>query len=143
MDDYFFKQRERIRNMEDALAGGGGGTRVWCVNLLACEGQTVVVSSLAKALAVPVSEESDRLIYGDPDNPNGKPYEVAGGKVGAGDAVFLVAIGDRGCCSAILRVYKDKAAAEEGLARIKADAEEDGWSVWVQECAVDVIAGAE
>ena len=65
-------------------------------------------------------------------------YGLAAPLATLGGALAVAAHADAGGDSVV-----DKAAAEEGLARIQAEAEEDGWSVWVKECAVDDIAGAE
>ena len=135
MEDFFEKERRSIAALHAALGeGDGDGSKVWVVNDLTGEGANHVCSTQAKAMAVPVSAPGDRLIYGsDPDSRDtGASYRVVGGKVGVGDTVYLVVIGDRGCCSDVLCVYTDKAAAEAGMARIEAMPEINGWSCWVQ-----------
>jgi len=145
--DFSTEPDKCIIDMKDALAGGGGGggggTKVWAVNNLAGEGRMFVVSSLAKAKAVPAHEPSDRCIYGNPESPAGAPYTVVGGKVAANDKVTLILIGDGGCIADVLRVYKDKAEAEAGLARITAIAEGGGWSAWTQELTIDAVGVEE
>ncbi len=130
--------------MMKALAGGGagekkkkGGSSVWVVNDLACEGTNHACTTKAKAQAVPVSEPGDRVIFGRPGSEEGAPFDVMGGVVGVGDKVFIVAIGDGGCCTEVLRVYKDKAAAEEGMERITELAGESGMGAWVEELTIE------
>ena len=140
MEAYYAIDRS-IAAMKAALnAGGGGGvSRVFVVNDLAGEGGNHVVSTLAKAMAVPVSDPSDRIIYGsDPETRDtGAPYVVVGDSVGVGGAVFLVVIGDGGCVSDVMQAYAAKAAAEAGKARIEAMPEISGWSAWVEEHKVE------
>ena len=126
---------EQIGSMKAALGAGGNAGSVWVVNDLAGEGQNHVLSTKVKALAVPVdtNDSSDRVIFGG-EGADGAPMTVAGvgSKVKVGDKVYIVVIGDCGCVTYVLRVYKELAAAEAGLARIRALAEEGGWSAWTE-----------
>jgi hypothetical protein len=144
----YYKISLSIAAMKAALtaltAGGGGGgsgsvSHVFVVNDLAGEGGNHVVSTQAKAMAVPVTEPSDRIIYGsDPETRDtGAPYDVVGAKVCVGDTVFLVVIGDCGCVSDVMQAHSDKAAAEAGKTCIEAMPEINGWSAWVEEHKVE------
>ena len=136
---------QRIDDMKTAVEGAphAVGSQVWVVNDLACEGQNHAVTSLAKALAVPVDGgERNRHIFGDSESEFGAPFTVMGGEVAAGEKVFVLVIGDRGCVSAVLGVYKDKAAAEGGEASIATMAENGGWGAGIQELTVDAAPAA-
>ena len=136
MDDALLGETtaQQIVSMKAALGAGGSAGSVWVVNDLAGEGKNHVLSSKIKALAVPVDEPSCRVIFGGEDLEDGAPMAVTGvgGKVRVGDKVFLLIIGDCGCVSDVLRVFKELAAAEAGRARIQALAEAGGWCAWTE-----------